>query len=171
MGKLGFLFNPEGNMPKGEIKSRDVDYDFLGLLTETIDGKDNKFNGAIKLDEDSIYIEERSRLNGKVKDAFTIDYDEISQEDIQRLADNKIQFNLSDKTLLLKTLDDDMLNNFESRLINKLTTGSFEVIEETQVKQIVRDIPEEIRKYHELLKDGIITEEEFENKKKELLKI
>ena len=171
MGKLGFLFNPEGNMPKGEIKSRDVDYDFLGLLTETIDGKDNKFNGAIKLDEDSIYIEERSRLNGKVKDAFTIDYDEISQEDIQRLADNKIQFNLSDKTLLLKTLDDDMLNNFESRLINKLTTGSFEVIEETQAKQIVRDIPEEIRKYHELLKDGIITEEEFENKKKELLKI
>ena len=64
-----------------------------------------------------------------------------------------------------------MLNNFESRLINKLTTGSFEVIEETQAKQIVRDIPEEIRKYHELLKDGIITEEEFENKKKELLKI
>ena len=171
MGKLGFLFNPEGIMPKGEIKSRDVDYDFLGLLTETIDGKDNKFNGAIKLDENSIYIEERSRLNGKVKDAFTIDYDEISQEDIQRLADNKIQFNLSDKTLLLKTLDDDMLNNFESRLINKLTTGSFEVIEETQAKQIVRDIPEEIRKYHELLKDGIITEEEFENKKKELLKI
>ena len=171
MGKLGFLFNPEGNMPKGEIKSRDVDYDFLGLLTEIIDGKDNKFNGAIKLDEDSIYIEERSRLNGKVKDAFTIDYDDISQDDIQRLADNKIQFNLADKTLLLKTLDDDMLNNFESRLINKLTTGSFEVIEETQVKQIVRDIPEEIRKYHELLKDGIITEEEFENKKKELLKI
>ena len=171
MGKLGFLFNPEGNMPKGEIKSRDVDYDFLGLLTETIDGKDNKFNGAIKLDEDSIYIEERSRLNGKVKDAFKVNYDDISQEDIQRLADNKIQFNLSDKTLLLKTLDDDMLNNFESRLINKLTTGSFEVIEETQAKQIVRDIPEEIRKYHELLKDGIITEEEFENKKKELLKI
>ena len=171
MGKLGFLFNPEGNMPKGEIKSRDVDYDFLGLLTETIDGKDNKFNGAIKLDEDSIYIEERSRLNGKVKDAFTIDYNDISQEDIQRLADNKIQFNLADKTLLLKTLDDDMLNSFESRLINKLTTGSFKVIEETQAKQIVRDIPEEIRKYHELIKDGIITEEEFENKKKELLKI
>ena len=171
MGKLGFLFNPEGNMPKGEIKSRDVDYDFLGLLTETIEGKDNKFNGAIKLDEDSIYIEERSRLNGKVKDAFTIDYADVSAEDIQRLADNKIQFNLEDKTLLLKTLDDDMLNNFESRLINKLTTGSFEVIEETPSKQIVRDIPEEIRKYHELLKDGIITEEEFENKKKELLKI
>ena len=94
MGKLGFLFNPEGNMPKGEIKSRDVDYDFLGLLTETIDGKGNKFNGAIKLDEDSIYIEKRSRLNGKVKDAFTIDYGDISQDDVQRLADNKIQFNL-----------------------------------------------------------------------------
>lgn len=171
MGKLGFLFNPEGNMPKGEIKSRDVDYDFLGLLTETIDGKDNKFNGAIKLDEDSIYVEKRSRLNGKVKGAFNVNYDDISEDDIQRLADNKIQFNLNDKTLLLKTLDDDMLNNFESRLINKLTTGSFEVIEETPTKQMVRDIPEEIRKYHELLKDGIITEEEFENKKKELLRI
>ena len=158
MGKLGFLFNPEGNMPKGEIKSRDV-----------IGGKDNKFNGAIKLDEDSIYVEKRSRLNGKVKDAFNIDYDEISEENIQRIADNKIQFNLNDKNIILKTLDDDMLNNFETRLLNKLTTGSFEVEEVPQAKQIVRDIPEEIRKYHELFKDGIITEEEFENKKKELL--
>ena len=62
-----------------------------------------------------------------------------------------------------------MLNNFETRLINKLTVGSFEIEEVPQVQQIVRDIPEEIRKYHDLLKDGIITEEEFENKKKELL--
>ena len=169
MGKLGFLFNPEGNMPKGEIKSRDVEFDFLGLLTESIGGKDNKFNGAIKVDEDSIYVEKRSRLNGKVKDAFNIDYDEISEENIQRIADNKIQFNLNDKNIILKTLDDDMLNNFETRLLNKLTTGSFEVEEVPQAKQIVRDIPEEIRKYHELFKDGIITEEEFENKKKELL--
>ena len=168
MGKLGFLFNPEGNMPKGEIKSRDVEFDFLGLLTEIINGKDDKFNGAIKLDEDSIYVEKRSRLNGKVKDAFEINYDDVCEDDIQRVADNKIQFNLADRTLFLKTLDDDMLNSFESRLINKLTTGSFEVMEESPV-HIVRDIPEEIRKYHELLEDGIITEEEFENKKKELL--
>ena len=171
MGKLGFLFNPEGNMPKGEIKSRDIKFDFLGLFTETTDGKADKCNGAIKLDEDSIYVEKRSRLNGKVKDAFKVKYDEITEGNVQRLADNKIQISLADKTLLLKTLDDDMLNDFESRLINKLTTGSFETIEEAPAKQMVRDIPEEIRKYHELLKDGIITEEEFENKKKELLKI
>ena len=31
------------------------------------------------------------------------------------------------------------------------------------------DIPDQIRKYHDLYKDGIITEEEFESKKKELL--
>ena len=31
------------------------------------------------------------------------------------------------------------------------------------------DIPDQIRKYHELFKEGIISEEEFENKKKELL--
>ncbi|WP_407461364.1 SHOCT domain-containing protein [Methanobrevibacter sp.] len=169
MGKLGFLFNPEANMPSGEIKSRDVNFDFLGLLKETVGGKDNTFNGAIKLDEDSIYIEKRSRLNGKVKDAFTIDYDDLNADMIERVADNKVQFNLAQKTLLLKTLDDDMLNNFENRLKNKLTTGSFEIEEVPQAKQIIRDIPEEIRKYHELLKDGIITEEEFENKKKELL--
>jgi predicted Zn-dependent peptidase len=63
-----------------------------------------------------------------------------------------------------------MLDNFEARLINKLTVGSFEIDEVPKVQQMVRDIPEEIRKYHELLKDGIITEEEFEEKKKELLK-
>ena len=123
MGKLGFLFNPEGNMPKGEIKSRDVEFDFLGLLTESVDGNDNKSNGAIKLDEDSIYIELRSRLNGKVKDAFEIAYDDLNAEDIDRVADNKV----------------------------------------------IADVPAEIRKYHDLLKDGIITAEEFEKKKKELL--
>ena len=57
MGRLGFLFNPEGNMPSGEIKSRNVKFDFLGLLIETIDGKENTFNGAIKLDENSIYVD------------------------------------------------------------------------------------------------------------------
>ena len=169
MGRLGFLFNPEGNMPSGEIKSRNVKFDFLGLLIETIDGKENTFNGAIKLDENSIYVEKRSRLNGKVKDSFKIDYNDISTEHLDRIADNRIKFNLGEKVLLLKTLDDDMLNNFETRLINKLDTGSFEVEETPQVKQVVRDIPEEIRKYHDLLKDGIITEDEFEAKKKELL--
>lgn len=38
-------------------------------------------------------------------------------------------------------------------------------------KKIIKDIDptEEIRKYHSLMKDGIITEEEFEKKKNELL--
>ena len=169
MGRLGFLFNPEGNMPSGEIKSRDIEFDFLGLLIETVDGRENTFNGAIKLEEDSIYIEKRSRLNGKVKDAFKISYDDLKTDLIDRIADNRIKFDLAEKGLLLKTLDDDMLNSFESRLKNKLTTSSFEVKEEPQAKQVVLDIPAEIRKYHDLFKDGIITEEEFENKKKELL--
>ena len=168
MGKLGFLFNPDGNMPKGEIKSRDVEFDFLGLLTETVDGNDNKSNGAIKLDEDSIYIELRSRLNGKVKDAFEITYDDLNADDIDRIADNKVQLNLEDKTIQLKTLDHDMLNNFETRLKNKLNTGSF-VPEEEKIRHVIADVPAEIRKYHELLEDGIITAEEFEKKKKELL--
>lgn len=169
MGRLGFLFNPEGNMPSKEIKSRDIDFDFLGLLTENIDGKENTFNGAIKLEEDSIYVEKRSRLNGKVKDAFSINYEDMSTENMDRIADNRIHFDLIGKSFLLKTLDDDMLNNFETRLKNKLTTGSFEVNEEPQAKQAIIDIPAEIRKYHELYEDGIITEEEFENKKTELL--
>ena len=168
MGKLGFLFNPEGNMPKGEIKSRDVEFDFLGLLTESVDGNDNKSNGAIKLDEDSIYIELRSRLNGKVKDAFEIAYDDLNADDIDRVADNKVQLNLKDKTIQLKTLDHDMLSNFENKLKNKLNTGSF-VPEEEKIRHVIADVPAEIRKYHDLLKDGIITAEEFEKKKKELL--
>ena len=158
MGKLGFLFNPEGNMPKGEIKSRDVEFDFLGLLTESVDGNDNKSNGAIKLDEDSIYIELRSRLNGKVKDAFEIAYDDLNADDIDRVADNKVQLNLEDKTIQLKTLDHDMLSNFETKLKN-----------EEKIRHVIADVPAEIRKYHDLLKDGIITAEEFEKKKKELL--
>ncbi len=168
MGRLGFLFNPDGNMPKGEIKSRDVEFDFLGLLTESIGGNDNKSNGAIKLDEDSIYIELRSRFNGKVKDAFEISYDDLNADDIDRVADNKVQLNLEDKTIQLKTLDHDMLSNFETKLKNKLNTGSF-VPEEEKIRHVIADIPAEIRKYHDLLKDGIITAEEFEKKKKELL--
>lgn len=169
MGRLGFLFNPEGNMPSKEIKSRDIEFDFLGLLIETVGGDENTFNGAVKLEEDSIYIEKRSRLNGKVKEAFNISYDDLKTEMIERIAENRIQLSLSDRVILLKTLDDDMLNNFKTKLTNKLTTGSFEIKEEAQVKHVIADIPAEIRKYHDLLKDGIITEEEFENKKKELL--
>ena len=37
------------------------------------------------------------------------------------------------------------------------------------MRMLKSDIPDQIRKYHDLYKDGIITEEEFESKKKELL--
>ena len=61
-----------------------------------------------------------------------------------------------------------MLSNFENKLKNKLNTGSF-VPEEEKIRHVIADVPAEIRKYHDLLKDGIITAEEFEKKKKELL--
>ena len=92
----------------------------------------------------------------------------MNADDIDRVADNKVQLNLEDKTIQLKTLDHDMLSNFETKLKNKLNTGSF-VPEEEKIRHVIADIPAEIRKYHDLLKDGIITAEEFEKKKKELL--
>ena len=54
-----------------------------------------------------------------------------------------------------------MLSNFENKLKNKLNTGSF-VPEEEKIRHVIADVPAEIRKYHDLLKDGIITAEEFE---------
>ena len=43
-------------------------------------------------------------------------------------------------------------------------------VSENQEKETIK-VSEEIRNFHNLMKDGIITEEEFEEKKKELLKL
>ena len=60
-----------------------------------------------------------------------------------------------------------------------IVTGSFEDSEGRVIayqaagvanREPAKDIPDEIRKFAELKKDGLITEEEFDKKKKELLK-
>lgn len=42
---------------------------------------------------------------------------------------------------------------------------------EDNIEKETLNVSEEIRNFHNLMKDGIITEEEFEEKKKELLKL
>ena len=66
------------------------EFDFLGLYIEEINGKEDKSNGAIKLREDSIFIEKRSRLNGKVKDSFEVAYDDIVSDGVDRPAKNRL---------------------------------------------------------------------------------
>ncbi|ADC46754.1 hypothetical protein mru_0903 [Methanobrevibacter ruminantium M1] len=157
-------------------------FDFLGLFTEEIGGKKNKSNGAIKFQKDKLFIEKRSRLNGKLKDSYEISYDELDSESIDRPAINRVEIKLKDKTISLKTLDHEMLDNFEDKLLDivegpKLAVedspvanapyNAAEIKSDSKIGEI--DIPDQIRKYHELYKEGIISEEEFENKKKELL--
>ena len=166
-------------------------FDFLGLFTEEISGKKNKSNGAIILNGNKILIEKRSRLNGKLKDSYEIDCDDLAVEDIDRPAINRIEIDLKDRKISLKTLDHEMLDHFEDKLLNIIEgpkiresaqniedsqISSSSVIESSSKNEIKSDsaiseidIPDQIRKYHDLYKEGIISEEEFENKKKELL--
>ena len=156
-------------------------YDFLGLFTEEIGGKSDKSNGAINLIDNKLFIEKRSRLNGKIKESYEISFDDLDSEKITRPAINRIEIQLKDKKLKLKTFDHEMLDNFEDKLLNIVegpkmvetpqtmenTSKVAAVQNDSKISEI--DIPDQIRKYHELFKEGIISEEEFENKKKELL--
>ena len=152
------------------------EFDFLGLYIEEINGKEDKSNGAIKLREDSIFIEKRSRLNGKVKDSFEVAYDDIVSDGVDRPAKNRLVIQFKDRKVSLKTIDYEMLDVLEDKLFDILE-GPQDVPQapqtviaaksEEKISEI--DIPDQIRKYHDLYKEGIISEEEFENKKKELL--
>lgn len=156
------------------------EFDFLGLYIEEINGKEDKSNGAIKLREDSIFIEKRSRLNGKVKDSFEVAYDNIVSDGVDRPAKNRLVIQFKDRKVSLKTIDYEMLDVLEDKLFD-IIEGPQDVSQDvSQAPQTVIaakseekiseiDIPDQIRKYHDLYKEGIISEEEFENKKKELL--
>jgi len=156
------------------------EFDFLGLYIEEINGKEDKSNGAIKLREDSIFIEKRSRLNGKVKDSFEVAYDDIVSDGVDRPAKNRLVIQFKDRKVSLKTIDYEMLDVLEDKLFD-IIEGPQDVPQDVpQAPQTVIaskaedkiseiDIPDQIRKYHDLYKEGIISEDEFENKKKELL--
>lgn len=64
-------------------------------------------------------------------------------------------------------------NNFQelSNSNNPLTDEADQINEEITTQQVDFDPVDEIRRYYELKEDGIITEEEFEQKKKQLLNL
>ena len=137
-----------------------------------IDENNKKFNGVAIFEEDGLVLEKRSRLNGKLKESLKVSYDDIPLDGINRPAFNKIEFKLKDDPYALKTIDEDELDEFERKLSNRIQGIDDDDVDEN-VKIVYKapkeDIPDQIRKYHDLYKDGIITEEEFESKKKELL--
>ena len=136
-----------------------------------IDENNKKFNGVAIFEEDGLVLEKRSRLNGKLKESLKVSYDDIPLDGINRPAFNKIEFKLKDEPYALKTIDEDELDEFERKLSNRIQGIDDDVDENVKIvyKAPKEDIPDQIRKYHDLYKDGIITEEEFESKKKELL--
>lgn len=76
-------------------------------------------------------------------------------------------FNLKKKIELLKNTLNKMITSLPSKVENEVK----EVKEEVVSKKSSNDNFAEIRKYKELLDEGIITEEEFNQKKKELLNL
>ncbi|MBO7719798.1 MAG: SHOCT domain-containing protein [Methanosphaera sp.] len=61
-------------------------------------------------------------------------------------------------------------NNFPKTDNQKpVTDGTNQINDELAAQQVEFDPVDEIRRYYELKEDGIITEEEFEQKKKQLL--
>lgn len=136
-----------------------------------IDENNKKFNGVAIFEDDGLLLEKRSRLNGKVKESLKVSYDDIPLDGINRPAFNKIEFKLKGDSYAFKTIDEDELDEFQKKLSNRIQGIDDDVDENVKIvyKTPEDDIPDQIRKYHELYKDGIITEEEFESKKKELL--
>lgn len=89
-------------------------------------------------------------------------YDNIKQikENGQFTDNSKLQTDTSNKSLS---------DNYVSKFISKKEKKTDET--ETNVEESNINVSEEIRNFYNLMKEGIITEEEFEEKKKELLKL
>ncbi|WP_323735904.1 SHOCT domain-containing protein [Methanosphaera sp. ISO3-F5] len=67
--------------------------------------------------------------------------------------------------------DEKLLNKTPSYTDTSINYNNTPLIQETEEKEEKINISEEIRNFHNLMKEGIISEEEFEEKKKELLKM
>ena len=133
-----------------------------------IDENNKKFNGIAIFEKDCLVLEKRSRLNDKLKESLKVSYGDIPLNGINRPAFNRVEFKLKDSTYVFKTIDKDKLDEFEKELSNRAT--AIDDMDERSTYKIPKgDIPDQIRKYHDLYKDGIITEEEFESQKKKLL--
>ena len=89
-------------------------------------------------------------------------YNNIKQikENGQYTSNSKLQTDTSNKSLS---------DNYVSKFISKKEEETNET--ETNVEESNINVSEEIRNFYNLMKEGIITEEEFEEKKKELLKL
>ncbi len=139
------------------------DFKFIGILKDKTKDGENTYNGVISFDLDSLFIEEKSRLTGKLKNSYNINYEGISVDKIDRKAFNKLCIDTVNHFLTLRVTDEVMLDEFE-RVLKFKVTGELD-----KGEIFVSNTADEIRKYHELFKEGIITEEEFEAKKKQLL--
>ena len=136
-----------------------------------IDENNKKFNGIAIFEEDGLVLEKRRRLNNKLKESLKVSYNNIPLEEINRPAFNKVEFMLEGNTYTFKTGDYEKLDEFEKELSNRIQSIDDSIGKNVKITDNTpkEDIPDQIRKYHELYKDGIITEEEFESKKKKLL--
>lgn len=143
---------------------------FVGILKDKTANAEKTFNGVIDFDEKNILIQKKSRLNGKIKDSFEISYEDIPIDDIDRKNFNKLEFKVPGHIITLKTIDEEILDKFQEKLANKIQgIDDSTIVGEIANSQL--NVPDQIRKYHELFEDGIISKEEFENKKKNLLEL
>lgn len=149
----------------GKDKFNADDFKFIGILKDKTNNGESTYNGVISFNEDFLFIEEKSRITGKLKNSYNIPFSEISLDNIDRKSFNKLSINTPNHFLTLRVTDEEMIDEFERILKFKLT-GELD-----KGEIFVSNTTEEIRKYYELFKEGIITEEEFESKKKQLLDI
>lgn len=138
-------------------------FKFVGLLKDKKESKEKTYNGVVSFKLDSLFVEEFSRISGKLKDSYQILYSDISVDSVERKSFNKLCIEAPNHFLTLRVMDEPMLDEFEKVLKYKLT-GKLE-----KGDVFVSTTVEEIKKYHELYVEGIITEDEFNAKKKQLL--
>ncbi len=141
-------------------------------------------NGQLQLYEDKVIITRKGALSkftqGFFKGDKTIYLSQISGIQVKpgtSFTNGYIQFTLSGgnestKGLLKATHDENtvMFQKKDNQLVEKITSEIEKLKKTVQAPvQVQRSSADEIRKYKQLLDDGIITEEEFNKKKSALL--
>lgn len=128
-------------------------------------------NSMAVLMEDEMVITKQSFFMGRDRGEKRIRYDDITTADLDRkgwFSPGAIQIYMSGHNFTIQKNKAKKLEPFYEELLRK--------IKETKDKKIATATPEtsaadELTKFAKLKEDGIITEEEFEAKKKEILNL
>ncbi len=154
-----------------EVTDKEVDSDRIVKADET--AQKDVIEDEIQV-EDDIFEEDSEEVETVEEESSEV-VEPVEEEASKEVKENIIQDNLQqsapqidDNEITTENVTSE-IGKMKQRLYGGISNIQSELSKENNTSQVQMDPVDQIRRYHELKEDGIITEEEFELKKKQLL--